>query len=234
MSSDFAVALRETYDRLYDAYGPQHWWPGDTPWEICVGAVLTQNTNWTNVEKAIANLKSAGLITADSKSSVSDPAKLARTPEPLVAELIRPSGYFNLKTKRLLNVARWWLDNVGGDGAPLPSAGGLRELRENLLSVNGVGPETADSILLYCFDLPTFVVDAYTKRVFARHLNTQPDIEYERLRSLIMENLEPDATLFNEFHALIVKTAKEHCLKSKCATDCPLRDARIAKPHAPR
>ena len=232
MSSDFAASLRETYDKLYDAYGPQHWWPGDTPWEICVGAVLTQNTNWSNVEKAIANLKSAGLMTDDTESSTSAPAKLALTPVPVVAELIRPSGYFNLKTRRLLNVARWWQDYVGADGVPLPSSGGLRELRGNLLSVNGVGPETADSILLYCFNLPTFVVDTYTKRVFSRHLGTPADIEYEHLRSMVMDNLEPDATLFNEFHALIVRTAKESCLKSKCALYCPLRDAMIPKPRS--
>ena len=214
--------LAALYDALYDEYGPQHWWPGDSPWEICVGAVLTQNTNWSNVEKAILNLKNAELL--DNGDASGDPAKLAGADPAEIAELIRPSGYFNLKTARLLSVTRWWIENVGEDGAPTPKRP-LREIRDSLLAVNGVGPETCDSILLYCFDYPTFVVDAYTKRVFARHLGTPPNMEYEDLRQLVMGNLPNDSKLFNEFHALIVRVAKETCLKSKCANDCPLRSS---------
>lgn len=208
------------YETLFNAYGQQNWWPGDSAWEICVGAVLTQNTNWTNVEKAIANLKAAGLI--NKGDATSDPAKLAATEPEKIAELIRPSGYFNLKTARLLHVTNWWLENRRKIEKPGNSAY-LHKIRESLLNVNGVGPETADSILLYSFGLPTFVVDTYTKRVFSRHLGTPPDIDYHELRALVIENLPNDARLFNEFHALIVKVAKESCLKAKCGNDCPLR-----------
>ena len=218
IAKDTLIGLYET---LFKAYGSQNWWPGDSAWEICVGAVLTQNTNWTNVEKAIANLKAAGLI--DKGDETSDPAKFADTAPEKIAELIRPSGYFNLKTKRLLNVTEWWLGNVDSKGQPIDKPT-LRDIRESLLTVKGVGPETADCILLYCFDYPTFVVDAYTKRVFARHLGTQPDWDYHELRALVMDNMPNEARLFNEFHALIVRVAKKSCLKSKCEDDCPLDD----------
>jgi endonuclease-3 related protein len=205
--------LMKIFETLLQAYGPQSWWPGDSPWEICIGAVLTQNTNWGNVEKAIKNLKTLNAV---------NPEKiLAMKPEEL-EEAIRPSGYFRLKAKRLRNVTEWWLKNV--ENNCLSSSKKSMDLwRQSLLAVNGVGPETADSILLYSFNLPTFVVDTYTKRIFARHFGTDPQIEYHDLRAIFMNSLPADYKLFNEFHALIVQLGKELCRKNTCELNCPLR-----------
>ena len=151
--------LREVYRRLLDALGPQQWWPGETPFEVMVGAVLTQNTNWSNVEKAIQNLRDAGLL---------DPAAMAGTAPETLAELIRPSGYYRQKSGRLARMAAWLSDTAGGKVERLrkmPADG----LRRQLLALSGIGPETADSILLYALDKPVFVVDAYTFRVLTRH-----------------------------------------------------------------
>lgn len=203
--------LLKIYNTLYETYGPQHWWPGDTPWEICVGAVLTQNTNWSNVEKAIANLKiSKNLF----------PEKIIAMPDAELEDALRPSGYFRIKTKRLKNVTRWWLDNVISD--KLSNARGRSFWRKSILSVNGVGPETADSILLYSFNMPTFVIDAYTRRIMARHCGTPENIDYHELQNVFMENLPLNYKLFNEYHALLVRMAKEDCKKSGCSEDCPL------------
>jgi len=203
--------LQRIYDVLYKTYGPQYWWPGDTPWEICVGAVLTQNTNWSNVEKAIVNLKVANKLS---------PEKIMAMPDSELEEALKPSGYFRIKTQRLKNVTRWWLDNVVSD--KLSSSKKLSVWRESILSVNGVGPETADSILLYSFNLPTFVIDAYTRRIVARHCGTSEDIDYHELQALFMNNLPADYTLFNEYHALLVRMAKDDCRKSFCSEKCPL------------
>jgi endonuclease III related protein len=218
--------LLNIYNNLLDVYGHQDWWPGNSPWEICVGAVLTQNTNWFNVEKAITNLKNGDLISSsplkyDNQQEVF-PVKFAETPIIDIEEMIRPSGYFRLKAGRMMNVVAWWLENVScgklsKEGKP------LEYWRDSLLSVNGVGPETADSILLYAFDLPSFVIDTYTKRIMSRHLGTANDIDYHELRTLFMNNLPNDAKLFNEYHALIVQVAKEACLKRECLDFCPLR-----------
>ncbi len=205
--------LIAAYDVMYKAYGPQHWWPGDTPWEICVGAVLTQNTNWGNVEKAIALIKQANAL---------DPNVIIDMPRADLEEAIRPSGFFRLKADRLLEVTRWWFDNVDKNDQPVWKGRGLEEYRCDLLAVKGVGPETADSILLYCFDLPTFVIDAYTKRIFSRHFGISPDIDYHELQKIFMNNLPVDPVLYNEYHALIVRAAKEHCRKNACEADCPL------------
>jgi endonuclease-3 related protein len=201
------------YNALYEAYGPQHWWPGDSPWEICVGAVLTQNTNWGNVEMAIANLK---------KNKRLDAQKILDAPDSGLEDDLRPSGYFRVKSVRLRNVSRWWLDNVTPDsklkGPEKPQA----FWRESILSVNGVGPETADSILLYSFGLPVFVIDAYTKRIMARHFGFDPDIEYHELQKFFTDRLPSSAELYNEFHALFVRAAKERCRKNTCLPGCPL------------
>jgi endonuclease-3 related protein len=178
-----------------------------------VGAVLTQNTNWGNVERAIANLRRAGVLA---------PARIAALPAAELAELIRPSGYYRLKAGRLRAVTAWWLAHVRGDRLR-PAGRPLAAWRESLLAVHGVGPETADSILLYAFGLPTFVVDAYTRRILARHAGTAPEAPYDALRDLFLGALPRDARLYNEFHALLVRNAKERCRKAACLPDCPLR-----------
>jgi endonuclease-3 related protein len=204
--------LSEIYKMLYDAFGPQHWWPGETPFEIIVGAILTQNTNWANVEKAIANLKAAGDLTLDALHSI----ELAK-----LAELIRPAGYFNIKAKRLKNFIDWLFDDYGGELANLQSIGTDR-LREELLSIKGIGRETADSILLYALERPVFVVDAYTARITLRHRLIEPGADYEQLRQLFESSLPEDVQLFNEYHALLVRTGKEFCRPKARCSGCPL------------
>jgi len=203
--------VNNIYHVLFECFGPQYWWPGDSPWEICLGAVLTQNTNWGNVEKAIANLK-----TIDSLC----PRKILEMKRESLEEALRPSGYFKLKSVRLSNVARWWLENVENDKLKKRPSN-LDYWRDSILAVNGVGPETADSILLYSFGLPTFVIDAYTRRIMHRHFNTPENVSYAVLRDLFMDNLPHDAKLFNEYHALFVRLAKELCRKNICLPSCP-------------
>jgi endonuclease-3 related protein len=202
------------YRALYRAYGPQHWWPGDTIFEVMVGTVLTQNTAWSNVEKAIANLKRERLLTPLSLDSVSSRR---------LASLIRPSGYFNIKAKRLKHLIEFIRSAYRGSLKRMFAAD-PGELRPKLLAVNGIGPETADSILLYAGGKPLFVVDAYTKRVFGRHGFFAADADYHAVQRLFMENLSCDSQLYNEYHALIVKVGKEYCRKSKPAcSECPLK-----------
>lgn len=207
--------LQKLYERLLAHFGPQHWWPGDSPFEICVGAILTQNTNWANVERAIANLKKERVLT---------PARLYGLNSRKTAQLIRPSGYYRLKAKRLRNFLQLVMSTYRGSFARMKRVA-LPALRVDLLSVNGIGPETADSILLYAFDKPSFVVDAYTKRVFQRHHLISEQATYDDVQAYCMGQLPEDAWLFNEFHALIVRLGKEYCLKNnpKCRI-CPLRD----------
>ncbi len=204
--------LNEMYELLLEAFGPQHWWPGETTFEIILGAILTQNTSWANVAKAIANLKAAGCL---------EPDKLHALDSEAIEKLIRPAGYFRLKTKRLRNFMQWLFDEYGGDLDALTRVE-TRRLREELLGISGIGPETADSILLYAFNRPVFVVDTYTARVAVRHGLIEPDIDYEQLQYLFESNLESDAQRFNEYHALLVCAGKEFCKpKPKCAA-CPL------------
>ena len=204
--------LREIYDLLLAAFGPQHWWPGETTFEIIVGAILTQNTSWANVAKAIANLKAADCLAPDRLHALA--------PEE-IETLIRPAGYFRLKTKRLRNFLQWLFNDYQGDLDALAQVE-TRRLREELLSVSGIGPETADSILLYAFGRPVFVVDAYTARVAVRHGLVEPDVDYEQLQYLFESNLESDVPLFNEYHALLVCVGKDFCKpRPKCAA-CPL------------
>ncbi|MFA5252068.1 MAG: endonuclease III domain-containing protein, partial [Phycisphaerae bacterium] len=193
--------LTEIYQLLFDRFGPQHWWPGETAFEIITGAILTQNTNWANVEKAIVNLKSANLLTAE---------KLYHLDVSKLAELIRPAGYYNIKTKRLKSFLTWLFHNYDGRLENLENLHTDR-LRDELLAVKGIGPETADSILLYAFNRPIFVVDAYTARVAVRHGLIEPDAGYEQLRDLFQSNLPEDVQLFNEYHALLVRVGKEFC-----------------------
>ncbi|MGE4553474.1 MAG: endonuclease III domain-containing protein [Desulfovibrionaceae bacterium] len=195
------------------ALGPSHWWPGETPFEVLVGAVLTQNTNWGNVERAIANLKAAGVL---------DPHAMYALPPAELSELIRPAGYFRVKAGRLRNVLAWLLEQCDGDMAGLAERD-LAELRPSILEVKGVGPETADSILLYALNLPTFVVDAYTFRILGRHGLVAEDADYHALRAEFMDHLPEEAPLFNEYHALLVRVGKDFCRKRQPRCDaCPL------------
>jgi len=206
--------LSEIYEMLYDAFGPQHWWPGETPFEIVAGAILTQNTNWANVEKAIANLKSAGYLM---------PEALFRIDISQLAELIRPAGYYNIKAKRLKSFINWLYDNYDGEMSNLELVN-TAQLRAELLVIKGIGRETADSILLYALGRPVFVVDAYTARIAMRHKLIDPGADYEQLRELFESNLTEDVQLFNECHALLVRLGKEFCRpKAKCP-GCPLEE----------
>ncbi|MFZ2147458.1 MAG: endonuclease III domain-containing protein [Sedimentisphaerales bacterium] len=205
-------ALIEIYRLLYDAFGPQHWWPGETQLEIITGAILTQNTSWANVEKAITNLKSANCLT---------PKKLRHVDTVQLAHLIRPAGYYNIKANRLKNFIDWLFDNYDGELTNLESID-TDQLRAELLAIKGVGRETADSILLYAFDRPVFVVDAYTARIVFRHGLIGPDADYEQLRELFESSLPQDIQLFNEYHALLVRLGKEFCRPKARCPRCPL------------
>ncbi len=204
--------LTAIYDALYRQWGPQHWWPGNTQFEIIVGAILTQNTNWTNVEKAIANLKSASAL---------DPHTLHTVAADQLAELIRPAGYFRVKAKRLKSFLTWLFDTASGDLTLLESRH-TDSLREELLTIHGVGPETADSILLYAFNRPVFVVDTYTARLAVRHGLIEPPFGYDDLQDLFRSNLPDDVQLYNEYHALIVKVGKDFCKPQAKCDKCPL------------
>ncbi len=205
--------LHKYYDSLLAAHGPQGWWPGRTRFEIIVGAILTQNTSWTNVELAIRNLRSRKLLSPDAIATLSS-ARLA--------SLIRSSGYFRQKTRTLKAFARFLRYEYHGSLTKM-----FRTitpvLRQQLLAVHGIGPETADSILLYAGKHPVFVVDAYTRRMLERHQLSAPQHSYEEIRRLFESSLPPDVPLYNEFHALIVRTGKEHCRASnpRCG-ECPL------------
>jgi endonuclease-3 related protein len=209
--------LMQIYDLLYERYGPQHWWPGETAFEVVVGAILTQNTNWANVEKAIANLKAADSLTARG---------LYDMPTVQLAELIRPAGYYNIKAARLKNFLNWLFENYSGDlGALEPLSADL--LRQELLSVKGIGPETADSVVLYAFKKEIFVVDAYTCRVLGRHGLIEEGADYENVRDFFESNLPSDVKLFNEYHALFVRVGKEYCRPKPKCENCPL----VSLPH---
>ena len=204
--------LLELYRRLFDRFGPQGWWPGESPFEVALGAILTQNTNWQNVSRVMEALKANGDL---------DPVVLAKMPEAELASRFRPAGYYNLKARRVKN----FLDFLAARFAHSMQKMALEELeslRVELLGLHGIGPETADSILLYALHKPTFVVDAYTFRILSRHdLVTEP-CSYEELRQVFMERLPAEVPLYQEFHALLVRLGKEFCRpKPRCA-GCPL------------
>jgi endonuclease III related protein len=211
--NEIGKQLKAIYRVLYKAYGPQHWWPGDTPFEVMVGAVLTQNTAWANVEKAIDNLKQERVLTFSRMINVA-PGKLAL--------LLRPSGYFNIKTKRLRHLLLFIHAQYSGSLSKMFAADPAR-LRQQLLDVNGIGPETADSILLYAGEKPYFVVDAYTKRIFSRQGLISGNAEYHSVQGLFMDNLPRNTRFYNEYHALIVRVGKNHCKKkSPLCSNCPI------------
>ena len=204
--------LTELYDTLWEAWGPQGWWPGDTPFEVAVGAILTQNTNWGNVAQAITALKREELLT---------PQALHDLPESELARLIRPAGYYNVKARRLKNFLDFLANDYQYSMAHMADAD-LESLRPTLLGVKGIGPETADSILLYALDKPTFVVDAYTFRILSRHGLILEACSYEELRQLFMEHLPPAVPIYQEYHALLVRLGKAWCRPQPRCPDCPV------------
>ena len=206
--------LQQMFDLLLTRFGAQHWWPAENTLEILVGTVLTQNTNWQNVEKAIANLKRKNLLSLTALHDLADEQ---------LAQEIRSAGYLNVKTRRLKNLARFILERFQGDPERLQDTG-TGTLRAELLSIKGIGPETADSILLYACAKPVFVVDAYTYRILQRHGLADEALTYDELQAFFMDHLPHEVPLFNEFHALIVRTGKEFCRKQPLCEQCPLRD----------
>ncbi|MDD3627679.1 MAG: endonuclease III domain-containing protein [bacterium] len=205
-------SIKLIYDTLLNYFGPQYWWPGDSTLEICLGAILTQNTNWKNVEIAIKELKQKKLLNL---------RKLNRISENELARLIKSAGYFNAKSKTIKN----FIDEITQfeDGSLDTYFSQPTEiLREKLLNLTGIGPETADSIILYAAEKPVFVVDAYTRRLVERHFGFSERAKYSEIQDFFMANLEDDPRLFNEFHALIVKLGKEFCKKHPRCFDCPL------------
>jgi len=209
-----SVSLKRIYDRLFAAYGPQHWWPAHTPFEVMIGAVLVQNTSWQNVRKAIGNLRRLDLL---------EPHALYAVPPEELEELIRPAGYFRIKARRLRNLLVLLVEHYEGS-LEATFRTPLAELREQLLAVNGIGPETADSILLYAAGMPTFVVDTYTLRVLARHGWIAFDADYYQLQDHFESRLPDDVQLWNEYHALLVRVGKEHCRKRPLCRGCPLEE----------
>jgi endonuclease-3 related protein len=211
--------MYQIFQRLMRVYGPQRWWPGETAFEVMVGAVLTQNTSWVNVERAIGNLKKHNALSA---------RRIVAIPRQRLARLLIPVGYFNVKAARLKNFCQWFA-----------SQGGLRKLqqvptdalRNMLLSVNGIGPETADDMLLYAFNRPVFVIDAYTRRLFLRVGIIEGNESYEKLRTLFeskLSRVKEKLTLFNEYHALIVHHAKHVCRSKPLCNECCLRQRCIS------
>ena len=205
--------LVNIYRRLEAHFGPTGWWPGDSPFEVAVGAILTQNTAWVNVEKAIANLKESEWLTPELLITVDDDA---------LHEALRPSGYFRLKTVRLRNFCRYLVEHHGGcmeTMAKLP----VERLRLELLAIQGIGPETADCILLYACGKPVFVIDAYTRRVLGRHGIAEATAPYEALRHYFEEHLTRDEGFWKEYHALFVYVGKDFCRSRARCDGCPLR-----------
>jgi endonuclease-3 related protein len=208
--------LRVIFDRLSTAYGPQHWWPAETPTEVAIGAILTQNTAWKNVERAIANLKAADCLNWKSLCDISEQG---------LAKLIRPSGTFRVKAFRLKSfVTELWEKHRGSLEAMLD--GDVEVARKRLLEIHGIGPETADAILLYAGQRPSFVVDAYTRRVLRRHFLIDGEPSYDAIRQLFHRSLPADSRLFNEYHALLVTVGKRHCRSRATCEGCPLADLR--------
>jgi len=206
--------LEDIYRRLFEQYGPQHWWPGETPFEVMIGAVLTQSAAWKNVETAITNLKTTGLMS---------PAALRGKPSEEIAPLIRSTVYYNVKARKLKALVDY-IGNACNDDLDRLFKKDVRQLRDELLAVWRVGEETADSILLYAANKPVFVIDAYTRRIINR-IGIQPENDkYSAWQFLFMNNIPADIALFNEYHALLVRLGKETCRPKPLCSSCPLFD----------
>lgn len=201
------------YQVLYRAFGPQRWWPGDSPFEIMVGAILTHNTRWQNVHRALTRIKQEGLLS---------PHELLKN-QHLVPSLIRSSGFYNVKSRRLIAFLRYFVESYDGDVARMKEKE-CAVLRGELLGIDGIGPETADCMLLYALSCPVFVVDAYTRRIFSRHGFFPYGASYDDLQHFFHDNLPRDAKVYNEYHALLVQLGKGYCKKNerRCAV-CPVR-----------
>jgi len=210
---DRGKRLLRLYETLERFFGDLHWWPGETPFEVAVGAILTQNTSWANVERAIGRLKAEGVL---------EPRALYGLDDETLANLIRPSGYFRVKTKRLKAFLEVLCSDFGGNLERM-LAGNLLQARQRLLGISGIGEETADSILLYAGGKPAFVIDAYTRRILTRHGVIDGKPTYGELQRLFMAHLPRDAGLYNRYHALIVETGKRYCRKEPRCGECPLR-----------
>lgn len=208
-------SLLDAYARLFAHYGPQHWWPAESPLEVLVGAVLVQNTAWRNVERAIENLREAGLL---------DARRLYLLPVAELAELIRPAGYYRVKAQRLRNLLQLVVERYDGSLDAM-FADPPDVVRETLLGVRGIGPETADAILLYAGNVPKFVVDAYAHRILARHGWIEFEADYHAIQDFFEDRLPHEAPLYNEYHALLVRVGKDHCKSKEAKCDgCPLHD----------
>jgi endonuclease-3 related protein len=209
-----AEKIRTVYRELYGFFGPQNWWPGDTPFEVMVGAILTQNTRWPNVHRTLTNIKQEGLLS---------PLELLRHRQ-RIPQLLRPSGFYNVKSKRLISFLEYFLESCNGD-IMLMKQKSRTMLRNELLEIEGIGPETADCILLYALGIPVFVIDAYTRRIFSRHGFFPYDAPYDELQKFFHDNLPEEVKLYNEYHALLVQLGKGYCKKHepRC-TVCPVRD----------
>ncbi|MFW6022356.1 MAG: endonuclease III domain-containing protein [Halanaerobiaceae bacterium] len=215
------ITLESIYNKLLERFGAQEWWPAENDFETIVGAILTQSVSWTNVEKAISNLKD---YFKDSGSVLLYPEQLRKLDIEVLAELIRPSGYYNMKAKKLKAFLEFLYNEYQGNLDHMFKLE-LESLRKRLLKVYGIGPETADSILLYAGRYPIFVIDAYTKRIMSRIGLTADDIDYHDLQKLIMDNIKPDYVKYNEYHALIVALAKKYCTRNRPdCINCPLSD----------
>ncbi|MCE5251690.1 endonuclease III domain-containing protein [bacterium] len=204
--------LHELYDVLERAIGPTHWWPAETPFEVCIGAILTQNAPWTGVVRAIEALKNRGVF---------DAVSIAEADERVIAEAVRPTIYYNQKARRLKVFCRFLLDNFHG-GVENMAGLDCADARKKLLALPGIGYETADSMLLYALGKPIFVVDAYTKRIFTRHGLAEPSWDYEELRSYFEDALDPDPVFYGEFHGLICLLGAEVCRRKPLCDECPL------------
>lgn len=214
--ADLHQVLMDYYQAMLTHFGHRCWWPADTEFEVCVGAILTQNTAWKNVTKAIANLKDASCL---------DPGSIYSMPTERLAGLIRPAGYFNVKAKRLKNLISHIVEDHGADLNAMFSQD-LDTLRNSLLSINGVGCETADSIILYAARKPVFVIDAYTKRILVRHGFADDKVDYATMQQFFHSHLPRDTALYNDFHAQIVAVGNRYCKRKPVCEECPLRGFR--------
>ncbi len=211
--------LMEIYNTLSQFYGPTGWWPGDSPFEIAIGAILTQNTAWTNVEKAIEKLKTENLL---------NPYKIIHCDRLQLEQAIRPSGYFRQKAERLIIFCEFLIEKYGGKIENMAQRN-TTYIRKELLNLKGIGPETADDILLYACEHSIFVVDAYTKRIFSRHGILNEDMKYEEIQNYFHKHLPKDVHMYKEYHGLIVWTGKDYCRKTPKCSQCPLNKYPIIK-----